>query len=83
MREALRGTALVFVAGLAAGVTATTIAARQLDYVVSGLLIGLRATDWAVLAVAAIAMLTVATLAAILPALRASRVDPLVAMRAE
>ncbi len=83
VREALRGTALVFAAGLAAGVGVTIVAARQLDHVVSGLLIGLRATDWVVLAVAAIVMLTVATLAAILPALRAARVDPLIAMRTD
>ena len=83
VREALRGTALVFAAGLAVGVGATMVAARQLDHLVSGLLIGLRATDWIIVAAAATAMLAVAVVSAILPALRAARVDPLIAMRAE
>jgi ABC-type antimicrobial peptide transport system permease subunit len=83
VREALRGTSLVFAAGLAAGVAATFVLARQLDHIVSGMLIGLRATDWLVVAAAATAMLAVATLAAILPALQAARVDPLIALRAE
>ena len=81
VREALRGTVIVFAAGLAAGVVATAIAVRQLDRVIAGLLIGLRPSDWLVVAVATAAMIVTALAAAILPALRAARVDPLIAMR--
>ena len=82
VREALRGTAIVFAGGLAAGVVATIVAARQLDHVIAGLLIGLRPSDWLTMAAAAAAMIVVAVLAAILPALQAARTDPLITMRA-
>jgi predicted permease len=82
MGEALRGTAAVFAGGLAAGIVATTIAVRQLDHLVAGLVIGLRPSDWMMVAWATTAMLAVAVLSAILPAVRAARVDPLIAMRA-
>lgn len=82
VREALGGTAIVFAGGLTAGVVLTIFAARQLDHVIAGLLIGLRPSDWMMVGAAIGAMLLVAILAAILPALRASRADPLVTMRA-
>ena len=81
--EALRGTALVFAGGLAAGLVAVAIVSRAVDHLIAGLLIGLRATDWMVVGASTIAMLMVAALAAILPALRAARVDPLTAIRSE
>ena len=83
IREALRGTAHVFAAGLSAGVAAVAIAARAVDHLVADLLIGLRATDLMVVGASTIAMLIVAALAAILPTLRAARVDPLTAIRSE
>jgi putative ABC transport system permease protein len=83
VREALRGTGLVFAAGLATGIATVAIASRAIDHLVAGLLIGLRTTDWAVVGVAAMAMLVAAALASILPALRAARVDPLTAIRSE
>src|SRR5262245_3563319 len=81
IREALRGTAMVFVGGLIAGMVATTIATRQLAHLIEGLVMGLQPSDWMLVGVAVTAMLVVAILAAILPALRAARVDPLIAMR--
>jgi putative ABC transport system permease protein len=83
VREALRGTAIVFAGGLAAGLVAVAIVSRAVDHLIAGLLIGLRATDWMVVGASTIAMLMVAALAAILPALRAARVDPLTAIRSE
>jgi ABC-type antimicrobial peptide transport system permease subunit len=83
VREALRGTALVFAGGLAAGVAAVAMASRAIDHLIAGLLIGLRATDWMVLGASMVAMLMVAALATILPALRAARADPLTAIRSE
>jgi predicted permease len=82
VRDALQGTAIVFAGGLAAGVFATVVVARQLDHAIAGLLIGLRPSDWMMVTAAAAAMIVVATAAAILPALRAARSDPLIAMRA-
>jgi hypothetical protein len=81
--EALRGTALVFAAGLTAGIAAVAIASRAVDHLVADLLIGLRATDLMVVGASTLAMLMVAALAAILPAVRAARVDPLTAIRSE
>jgi len=81
VREALRGTAIVFTGGLAGGVLATLVAARQLDHVIAGLVIGLRPSDWLMVTSATAAMIVVATLVAIVPAVRAARADPLITMR--
>ena len=54
-----------------------------LDHAMSALLLGLRASDWYVVAAVACAMLAVAALASVLPALRAANVDPLIAIRGE
>jgi putative ABC transport system permease protein len=83
VREALRGTALVFAAGLSVGIATVAISSRAVDHLVADLLVGLRATDVTVVGVSAIAMLIVAALAAVLPALRVARVDPLTAIRSE
>ena len=83
VRDALGGTAVVFCAGLAAGLAAAVAAARALDSALSALLIGLRAGDWMVVAAAACGLLVVALMAGIVPALRAARLDPLVAIRGE
>ena len=81
--EALRGTTLVFAAGLAAGGAAVAIVARAIDHLVAGLLMGLRSTDVMAASASVMALLIVAVLAAILPAVRAARVDPLTAIRTE
>jgi ABC-type antimicrobial peptide transport system permease subunit len=83
VREALRGTARVFAAGLAVGIAAVAIAARAVDHLVAGLLIGPRATDAILVGATIAAMLVMAVFVAILPALRAARVDPLTALRSE
>jgi predicted permease len=81
VREALRRTAIVFAGGLAAGVLVTLVAARQLDHVIAGLLIGLRSSDWLMVTSATVAMIVMAILVAIVPAVRAARADPLITMR--
>jgi predicted permease len=69
--------------GIAVGVPAALVAARLASSQIAGLLFGLDAADPATMAAASLVLVTVAVLAAWLPARRASRVDPIVALRAE
>jgi ABC-type antimicrobial peptide transport system permease subunit len=66
-------------AGLAVGVPAALVAARLLE----GLLFGVPALHAPTLMGAALALLAVAALAAFPPAWRASRLDPMTALRRE
>jgi predicted permease len=75
MRESL----ILVAIGVAAGLTAA-IAARRL---VESLLFGLPATDAVTIAASVLVMVAVAAFAGYLPARRAARVDPLVALRYE
>jgi predicted permease len=76
--------ALLLVAvGLAVGIPAALVAGRVVGSSLSGLLFGLTATDPLTMA-GAIAVLTIAAGAATyLPAYRAARVDPMIALRSE
>jgi ABC-type antimicrobial peptide transport system permease subunit len=65
--------------GVAIGVVAAIIATRALDTLV----FGVSTTDPGVFALVALALTAVAATAAAVPALRASRVDPIVALRSE
>jgi macrolide transport system ATP-binding/permease protein len=65
--------------GLALGAVAAIVAARW----VNALLFGVVAYDPRTMAAAALVFLAIATLAALLPARRASRIDPLGALRAD
>ena len=73
--EGLRLTAI----GTAIGVALSLAATRLMSTV----LFGIRATDAATFAGAALLLALIATAASLVPALRASRVDPLVALRDE
>ncbi len=75
MREVL----ILVAAGIAIGVPAALLSSR----LVASMLFGLRATDAASLLAAVAVMLLIAALAGYLPARRASRVDPMVALRYE
>ena len=79
MREAL----LLVVAGIAIGVPAALAGARLASSQISGLLFGLEATDPLTIAFATLLLASVAMIAGYLPARRASRVDPMVALRNE
>jgi ABC-type antimicrobial peptide transport system permease subunit len=79
VKEAL----MLVLVGIAVGVPVALLIARVASSQISGLLFGMTATDPGTLAVACIILAAVAVLAAYLPARRASRVDPMVALRAE
>jgi ABC-type lipoprotein release transport system permease subunit len=65
--------------GTAAGLAASLAMTRLLQ----GLLYGVSATDPLTFAAVGATLLAVATMASFIPARRATRVDPLVALRAE
>jgi len=75
----LAGTRLPLLIGIAAGAPAAWIASRSFE----SMLFGLKATNVAAIGSAALVLVAVAQLAAYLPARRAARVDPLVALRSE
>ncbi len=75
----MREMGLVVVAGVVAGLSGAFILGRA----VSSLLFGLTPTDPWTIASAVLFLLAAATIAAYLPARRASRLDPLVALRQE
>jgi predicted permease len=83
VREALAETARMFGVGLAVGAAAAWAGTRLLGAQVSGLLYGLDATDWINIGFASLAMVVVALVACLIPALRATRIDPLAAIRYE
>jgi putative ABC transport system permease protein len=79
LRLVLRETLLLVAAGVAAGLPAA-LAAAQLF---SGLLYGVTPADPASISLAVLLLLAVAALAGYLPARRATKVDPMVALRYE
>jgi predicted permease len=83
VRESLRDTIVVFGAGLAAGVMAAIAAVQLTASFISDLLFGLTSTDVTNIVGAMLLMVGVALAACILPARRATRIDPLTAIRHE
>jgi ABC-type antimicrobial peptide transport system permease subunit len=79
LKEAL----LLVLAGVALGVPVALGVTRLAGSQISGLLFGVKAADPATIGTAALLLISVATIAAFLPARRASRVDPMVALRNE
>jgi len=65
------------------GVAASYVTARLAASTVSGLLFGLKMTDVSAIAIPGVVMVIVAILAGLRPARRASRIDPIVALREE
>ncbi len=81
LRMVLRETMLLVVAGLVIGLAAALATTKLIESLLFDLLFGLTATDPLTIALAALLLLAVAALAGWLPARRAARVDPLVALR--
>jgi predicted permease len=79
LRTFLRRALTVVVAGLGVGVPLSLLAAR----VFAGFLYGLSPADPATIVAAAGLLFVIATLATVVPAFRASRIDPLRALRRE
>ena len=71
------------VIGVAIGVPSALAAARLASSQIAGLLFGLKASDPLTMVAAALLLTFVAAIAGYLPARRASRVDPMVALRNE
>ena len=83
IRDSLRDTIRVFGVGLALGVVAAFFAVRLVASLISDLLFGLSPTDAFTIVLAVLLMALVAIAACILPARRATRIDPLTAIRCE
>jgi len=79
LRMVIRGALALVAFGIAMGAVAALLAGRA----VSSLLFGLTAVDPVTIAGAALGMILVTALAAYLPARRATKVDPMVALRYE
>jgi putative ABC transport system permease protein len=79
IRLVLRETLWLATAGVGIGLGAALAATR----LVTSLLFGLTATDPLTIAVAVLVMVTTALLACWIPARRATKVDPMVALRCE
>jgi ABC-type antimicrobial peptide transport system permease subunit len=79
MREAL----LLMAIGVIIGVPLALAAARFMSRRISGLLFGISATDPLTIAMASALLMAVAAVASYIPAIRASHVDPMVALRNE
>ena len=75
----MRQGASMVAAGLAAGV----VLARALSILLAGMLYGVSPNDLATFAAVPIVIGAVSAAACYLPALRATRIDPLVALRSE
>jgi ABC-type antimicrobial peptide transport system permease subunit len=75
----LRETMLLVVIGLVIGLAAALATTKLIE----SLLFGLKATDPLIFSLATLLFMTVAALSGWLPARRAARVDPMVALRHE
>lgn len=65
----------------AAGVLLGVAGALVLTRFLAGMLFGVEPTDWPTFGLLALAVLTVSSLATLVPAIRATRVDPMEALR--
>jgi ABC-type antimicrobial peptide transport system permease subunit len=79
IRHVVAGAVKTVLPGIAIGIVAAWVAGRWIE----SLLFGITGRDIATLAAVAVSLLVTTVLAAWIPALRASRLDPLRTLRAE
>jgi len=79
----LRQTLAVVLCGVAIGIGGSLAVVRLLSSAINGMLYGIKPTDISLFMGSTISLVALALLAAFLPARRASRVDPMVALRYE
>jgi ABC-type antimicrobial peptide transport system permease subunit len=79
----LRETLAVTLCGVVMGVGSALLVVHIVSSAINGMLYGIKATDVALFLGATMTLVVIALLAAFLPARRASRVDPMVALRCE
>jgi predicted permease len=79
----LRQTLAVIVCGVAIGIGSAVVVVRLLASTINGMLYRIKPTDISLFMGATISLVAIALLAGFLPARRASRVDPMVALRYE
>jgi predicted permease len=79
----LRETLVLVVAGVFLGIPASLAATRYASSLISDLLYGIKANDAPTISLATVVLMTVALFAGFLPARRATKVDPMVALRHE
>jgi ABC-type antimicrobial peptide transport system permease subunit len=82
-RLVLRQTVAVILSGTAMGAVMAWMLARAASAVIGGMLYGIKPTDILVFAAGAAWLVAITLIAAFLPARRASRVDPMTALRYE
>jgi hypothetical protein len=83
LRTVLRDALSLVVIGLSVGLPVAVVGGRLASHTLSGLLLGLTATDPPTLAVATLVLVAVTAVAAYLPAARAARIDPITSLRQE
>jgi ABC-type antimicrobial peptide transport system permease subunit len=81
--NSLEETARVFALGLIVGTAAAIAGGRLLEHMIPDLLFGLTANDWTNMVVSVLLVFFIAIAASAVPALRATRADPLRAIRYE
>jgi ABC-type antimicrobial peptide transport system permease subunit len=79
----LRQALMLVVVGVAVGAPTALVVMRLAGSQISGLLIGRKAIDTTAIAIATLLLFSAAAIAAYLPARRAARIDPMVALRNE
>jgi predicted permease len=79
----LRQTLAVVVCGVAIGIGGALVVVRLLSSTINGMLYGIKPTDISLFVGATVSLVAIALLAAFLPARRAAKLDPMVALRYE
>jgi predicted permease len=79
----VRQTLAVILCGVAIGIGGAFVVVRVLSTTIDGMLYGIKSTDISLFMGTTISLAAIALLAALLPAWRASRVDPMIALRNE